>query len=118
MARRRTARESKQPQTAEDVLRNVSEAAARIADSEDGKSLLRYLHEKVNARSTYVPGDSHATHLREGMRVLYLHIGYLIKLATSGQTKVYQLAEEPALWEQTRDVMNVREEISDGDSDN
>ncbi len=104
-----------QPETAAQVLRKVADAAARVAETEDGKVLFRYLHEKVNARSTYVPGDAHGTHLREGMRVLFLHIGFLINSGRSGQADVFTLAEQPPVWEQTRDVLHIEEEVSNGD---
>lgn len=114
--KKRSAREATQkPQSAEEVLKNAAEAAAKIAETAEGKLLFDYLHQKVSARSTYIPGDSHGTHFREGMRVLLLHIGYLIKVGRSGPTKVFMVAEEKPIWEQTRDVLNVREELSDGD---
>lgn len=96
------------------VLQDVSEAAARLADTEDGRKLLTYLHEKVNSRSTYVPGDAYATHLREGMRVLYLHVRYLVELGQSGVSQPFTVSEEPPIWQQTRDITNL-EELSAGD---
>jgi hypothetical protein len=106
-----------EPQTAQQVLLTVADAAARIAASPDGKTLFKYLHEKVSARSTFVPGDPYATHLKEGMRVVLAHIQWLAELGRTGPSKVYVNAEEQPIWEQTRDVIDIGEEISNGDVD-
>lgn len=103
------------PESAEEVLRAVADAAARLAESDDGKILLRYLREKVAERSTFVPGDPYATHLKEGMRVLYLHICYLAKLGSEGVSKLFTASAPTSIWEQTRDILHVEEELNGTD---
>lgn len=101
------------PKTGLSVLQEVAEATASVVATEQGKLLMTYLCEKVNSRSTYVPGDPHATHLKEGMRVLYLHIRYLAELGKTGEVTPVAVAEEQPIWQQTRDITT--EEISGGD---
>lgn len=91
-------------ETAVDELLRDAEAAQAVFRTDDGKRLLRYLHKKVGQRSTFVPGDIYATCVREGMRVLYLHLVWLAHLASTDiKARMESIADQP-IWEQTREI--------------
>ncbi len=96
-----------------DELLTDVEAAQAIFRTPEGKRVLAYLHKKVNARSTFVAGDVHAMCVREGMRVLYLHITWLVQMATEDVRKKFNTIKDQSIWEQTRDVNP--DELVEGD---
>jgi len=67
----------------EDVKRELSKLTVDFAScfgTPQGKKVLEHLTEQFEARSSVVPGDSYATHMKEGERYVVLYIKDLITI--------------------------------------